>query len=108
MDPIAGPKKDTNSPLRIWIGGALAAFVTGFIEGAPAGSTGGAAIATFDGQVFADLGTRHILIELAHLVAIPVLTGIADVRGYLKTAPFPNIFAPAPGGDPASKLAQPS
>jgi hypothetical protein len=48
--------------------------------------------------VFADFGTRHILIEIAHIVAIPVLTGLADVRAYKKSNPFPNVFAPNNGG----------
>ena len=87
-----------SSPFRIWFGGALSAFIDGCLEGGPIGSTAGGGIALADGQVFADFGTRHILIELAHILAIPVLTGLADVRAYKKLNPFPNVFAPTNGG----------
>ena len=82
--------------LRVWLGGALSAFISGFIEGAPAGSTGGGLVAAADGQVFADFRGRHLLIEFAHLVAVPFLTGLADVRTFQKSNPFPNLFAPDP------------
>jgi hypothetical protein len=60
----------------------------------PIGSSAGGGIAVLDGQFHADLGSRHILIEIAHILAIPVLTGLADVRTYQKTSPFPNVFDP--------------
>jgi hypothetical protein len=85
-----------SSRFRIWLGGAFSAFISGFIEGAPAGSTGGGLVAAADGQVFADFRGRHLLIEFAHLAAVPFLTGLADVRTFQKSNPFPNLFAPAP------------
>ena len=89
---VAGLYKSLS--LRLWFGGALSAFISGFIEGAPVGSTAGGIVAAGDGQVYADLGGRHLLVEAAHLIAVPLLTGLADVRTYQKTNPFPNIFAP--------------
>lgn len=92
-----------SAPLRFWFGGALSAFVSGFIEGTPIGSPTGGAIAVADGQAHADLGSRHILIEIAHLLAIPLLTGAADVRTYQKTNSFPNVFAPGTPAVPIPK-----
>jgi hypothetical protein len=81
-----------NAPIRYWVGGAWAAFVNGFIEGAPVGSPAGAGIAVADNQVHADLGLRHIAIEAAHVLAVPFFTGLADVRSFTKSNPFPNPF----------------
>jgi hypothetical protein len=84
------------STLKIWFGGALSAFVGGFVEGCPIGSTAGAGFAVADGQFHADLDWKHLLVELLHLIAIPFGTGLADIRTYIKSCPFPNIFQPAP------------
>jgi hypothetical protein len=88
--------------LRIWFGGALSAFVGGFIEGSPIGSTAGAGFALADGQVHADLDWRHVLIELAHLIAIPFGTGLSDVRNWIRSNPFPNLFQPSTSNPPFS------
>jgi hypothetical protein len=82
--------------LKIWIGGVFSAFTAGFIEGMPIGSPVGGGVALADGQVHADLGGKHLLIELAHLIAVPFFTGLADIRTYTKSNPPPNIFQPAP------------
>ena len=82
--------------LKVWTGGALSAFVSGFIEGCPIGSPVGAGAALADGQVHADLDWKHLLIELAHLIAVPFFTGLADIRNYTKANPFPNVFQPSP------------
>lgn len=83
-----------NAQIRYWVGGAWAAFVNGFIEGAPVGSPVGAGVAVADRQVHADLGLRHIAIEAAHVLAVPFFTGLADIRAFTKTSPFPNPFNP--------------
>jgi hypothetical protein len=81
------------SPMtRWWVGGAWAIFVTGFIEGCPIGSPVGAGIAGLDGQVHADLGMKHLIIEAAHVLAVPFFTGLADLRSWTKQNPFPNPF----------------
>jgi hypothetical protein len=92
-----------SQPLRFWFGGALSAFVSGFIEGMPIGSSAGGGIAVLDGQFHADLGSQHILIEVAHILAIPILTGLADIRTYQKSNPFPNVFAPGTPAVPIPK-----
>lgn len=84
------------SNFKIWVGGAISAFVGGFLEGCPIGSPVGAGTALADGQVYGDLRGRHILIELAHILAVPALTGLSDVRTYTKATPFPNLFSPPP------------
>jgi hypothetical protein len=84
------------SPLRIWLGGALSAFIDGFIDGCPVGAPAGAGIAAADGKFPTDLGTPGLLIALGHVLLVPVVTGIADVRAWKKDHSFPNIFAPAP------------
>lgn len=76
--------------IRVWTGGAWAAFVNGFIEGSPVGGPAGAGIAAADGQVHADLTLRHLAIEAAHVLAVPFFTGLADVRSFNKANPFPN------------------
>ena len=80
------------SPLGIWIGGAASAFIGGFWEGAPRSAVrwvGGIAIA--DHQAFASLGLMHIMILAAHVLAVPVVTGLSDIRTlHVKEAsPFP-------------------
>ena len=84
------------SPLRIWLGGALAAFIDGFIEGLPIGGTGGAGIAFVDGKFATRLNWFEVAVTVGHIVAIPLGTGLADVRAFKKDHPFPNIFAPSP------------
>lgn len=79
---------------RQWFGGAVSAFVNGFIDGVPAGSTAGGILAGVDGKLHADLGLRHIAIEAAHLLAVPVASGLADVRAFQKTNAFPPLFGP--------------
>ena len=91
------------SPLRIWIGGALAAFVDGFIDGFPIGASGGAGIAVADGKFAQDLNLGHLAITAAHILAIPVCTGVSDVRSWKKDKPFPNIFAATPEPPPAPR-----
>lgn len=81
------------TPFKDWLGGAFAAFVGGFIEGMPVGSTVGGGMAMADGQAHADLHGRHLVIEIAHLVAVPFFCGLADVRSFQKSCPFPNPFA---------------
>lgn len=84
-----------NSPLRVWVGGALAAFVDGFIDGFPVGGPAGAGIAFVDGQAPTTFtADRHWLITAAHVLAVPFFTGVSDVRAWKKDNPFPNIFAP--------------
>ncbi len=85
-----------NSPLRIWLGGALAAFIDGFIDGCPIGGPAGAGIAFADGKLPTDLQWPHIAVAAAHVIAIPIGTGLADVRAWKKDSPFPNIFASNP------------
>lgn len=77
---------------RLWTGGAWAAFVDGFVDGFPIGTPAGGGFAVADGQIHADLGLRHLAIAAAHLLAIPFFTGLADVREYRKSNPFPNFF----------------
>lgn len=84
----------SGTPLGIWVGGVCSAFIGGFVEGTPIGSTAGAGFAVADGEIHADLKLAHIAIEAAHLLAIPVGTGLADVRNFIKTNPFPNVFLP--------------
>jgi hypothetical protein len=81
-----------SADIRFWVGGAWAAFVNGFVDGFPIGTPSGAGFALADGQVHADLGLRHIAIEVAHLLAIPFFTGMADVRSFRQSNPFPNPF----------------
>ena len=83
-----------NANFRAWFGGAFAAFMDGFIEGCPVGAPAGAGIAAANGQIHADFGGRHIAIELAHVLAVPFLSGLADLRAYQKATPFPNVFLP--------------
>jgi hypothetical protein len=94
---------------RLWSGGAWAAFIDGFIDSAPTGSSSGAALAVFDGSLHADLALKHVLIELAHILAAPVAAGLADVRAYKKDNPFPNPFAtvPAPAARAVEQILQP-
>lgn len=87
------------SPFGIWLGGAMSAFIGGFVEAAPIGSSGGVMLAASDGQVHADLKVVHLLIEAAHVLAIPALAGLAEIRTYIKANPFPNVFLP--GGPPS-------
>jgi len=82
------------SAFKVWFGGALAAFFTGFIDGFPVGAPVGGGIAVADGAAHLDLQPHTIEVELIHLCAVPFFTGLADVRGYLQNHPFPNIFAP--------------
>ena len=98
----------THSPIiRVWTGGAWAAFVSGFIEGTPVGSPVGAGIAIGDNQVHADLGLRHIAIEVAHVLAVPFFTGLAEVRTFTKANPFPNPFKAPPTPDDAAIKQEP-
>jgi hypothetical protein len=83
-----------SAEIRFWVGGAWAAFVNGFIEGAPVGSPAGAGIALADNEVHADFGLRHLAIEAAHVLAVPFFTGLADIRAFTKQNPFPNPFSP--------------
>lgn len=83
-----------NSNFRVWMGGAFAAFMDGFIEGCPVGAPVGAGIAAANGNIHADFGGRHIVIELAHVLAVPFFSGLADLRAYQKATPFPNVFLP--------------
>ena len=81
--------------LKVWLGGAFAAFMDGFIDGAPIGAPAGAGLGYVTGQFHADLGWKHLAVEALHVLAVPVSTGLADVREYRKSNPFPNIFQPA-------------
>jgi hypothetical protein len=87
------------SALRVWIGGALAAFIDGFIDGCPIGGPTGAGIALADGKL-ADAVTRRdttsIAIVVAHAIAVPFFSGVADIKAWKKDNPFPNIFVPDP------------
>jgi hypothetical protein len=83
----------TAGTVKTWLGGAGAAFVGGFIDGMPVGSPVGAGIAVADGQAHANLTLHTLLVEAAHVLAVPVLSGLADVRAYQKENPFPNPFA---------------
>lgn len=80
------------SPLMQWCGGALGAFVDGFIDGLPIGGSGGAGIAMADGKFASKFELIPLLITAAHIVAIPFGTGLADVRAWKKNHPFPNIY----------------
>jgi len=94
------------SALLLWLGGAFSAFVSGFIEGCPIGGPVGAGSAAATGHIYSDFTERHILIELAHVLAVPFFTGLADVRGYTNAHPFPNIFAPAEPAKPTTPPTQ--
>lgn len=95
----------TPSALRVWIGGALAAFIDGFIDGCPIGGPAGAGMAAADGKL-ADAITKHdtvsIAVVAAHALAVPLFSGIADVKAWKKDKPFPNIFVPSPAAISAS------
>ena len=82
------------STLRVWLGGALAAFIDGFIDGCPVGAPTGAGIVVADGKFPTSTNAGQIAIAAAHIIAIPVLSGLADVRAWKKDNPFPNIFSP--------------
>jgi hypothetical protein len=84
------------SPFGVWLGGALSAFVGGFVEGAPIGSTTGGGLAGLTGELHADLTLRHLAIEALFVLAAPCLTGLADVRNFIKANAFPNVFLAAP------------
>lgn len=88
--------KASPTPVKMWLGGILSAFVAGFIEGCPIGSPVGGGVGLADGQFHADLGGKHLLIELAHIFAVPFFTGLSDVRTFTKANPPPNIFQPSP------------
>lgn len=88
---------NTPSSLRIWIGGALAAFVDGFIEGLPVGGPLGLAVATTDGAASAAISqhdTKSISLGVLHVLGLAIMTGFADVRAWKKDHSFPNIFVP--------------
>ena len=87
------------SPFGVWLGGAMSTFIGGFVEAAPIGSTSGAGLAGVSGHLHADLTMKHIALEAAFLLSAPVLAGIAELRTYIKSSPFPNVFLP---GSPAS------
>ena len=93
--------------LKLWIGGAISAFIDGFIDGFPVGAPAGGGIALADGQAFADLGRRHLAIEAAHILSIPIFTGLADVRAYRKASPFPNIFSTVQPANPPTPSPSP-
>lgn len=80
------------STFKLWLGGAWASFMGGFIEGCPIGAPAGAGMALADGRAFADLGRRHLIIEAAHILAVPFFSGLAELKSYTKTDPFPNVF----------------
>jgi hypothetical protein len=96
---IWGKRRGTNldgSPLGVWIGGAMSAFIGGFVEGAPIGSTAGGGLAGISGKLHADLTGRHLAIEAMFILAAPCLAGLADLRNFVKANSFPNIFLGAP------------
>ena len=64
------------------------------IDGMPIGSSAGAGIALADGKFASELKLVPLLVTAAHIIAIPIGTGLADVRAWKKDHPFPNIFAP--------------
>jgi hypothetical protein len=85
-----------NPDLKPWLGGALAAFLDGFIDGLPVGAPTGGLAAIADGQTHLDFQWQHIAVEVAHVIAVPVFTGLADIRAYKKDHPLPNLFVTAP------------
>lgn len=94
--------------LKIWFGGALAAFIDGFIDGCPVGAPAGAGIAAADGQLpTAFVADRHLLITLAHVLAVPFFSGLADVRAFKKDNPFPNLFTETSSAAPVQPSTQP-
>jgi len=86
-------------PVRIWVGGALSAFLDGFIEGLPVGGPAGALVGGVDGQFTTEFTFTRIVIEAAHILAVPIGTGLADVRAFKKSNPVPNIFEPPTSKD---------
>lgn len=82
------------SRFGIWLGGAMSAFIGGFLEATPIGSTSGAGLAAATGHVHADLTLKHLCIEVLFLISTPFLAGVAEIRTYIKTNPFPNVFLP--------------
>lgn len=92
---VKGPRTFSfviNPAIPLWVGGAISAFVDGFVDGFPGGSTAGGALAIADGQAHLDAQPRHILIEIAHILAVPIFTGLADIKGYKKQRPVPDLF----------------
>ncbi|MDE2104595.1 MAG: hypothetical protein KGL39_45590 [Patescibacteria group bacterium] len=73
---------------RQWLLGALAAFCDGFVDGLPVGGPVGAGTAFADGHLHADLKPHHLLIEAAHVLAVPLMSGLADLRAYQKNNPL--------------------
>lgn len=86
----------TGTPLGVWCGGGLSAFIGGFIEGMPIGSSTGAGLAAFTGKIHADLTLRHLAVEALFLLAAPCGAGLADIRNFIKANVFPNVFLAAP------------
>ena len=78
--------------LKNWAKLATASFCDGFIDGFPVGTPVGGGLAAADGQVYADLGKRHILIEACHLLAIPFFCGLADLRAFQKANPLVDVI----------------
>lgn len=84
----------TGSTVGVWFGGAMSAFIGGFVEAAPIGSTSGGIMAGASGHIHADLTYKHLMLEALFVLAVPFGAGIAEIRTFVKSQPFPNVFLP--------------
>jgi len=96
-----------STALQLWLGGAISAFIDGFLDGCPVGAPAGAGIAAADGQLPTTMAfDHHVLITVAHVLAVPFFSGLADIRAFKKDNSFPNIFAapqpPSPTSTPTA------
>lgn len=81
------------SPLGVWIGGAISAFISGLADAGPSGAVAGGAFTFVDGTAHADLQPGHLLVELIHVAVVPVTAGVMEIKPYIKANPFPNLFS---------------
>lgn len=64
----------------------------GCIGAMPVGGTVGGAMGASAGKFHADVQPHHLLIEAAHILAVPVAAGLMDFRTYTQKYPLTGLI----------------